>query len=686
MASASFDPYYKWLGIPPDEQPPNHYRLLGIPLYESDLDVIENAAHRQMVYIRTFQTGKNADLSQKLLNELAAAKVCLMSRSKRAAYDESLRRQLQGDAGESGADADTGYESPSGIGGFDSQISGETAGSQESVGAGGESSWSGAESGQMLDFSRPATERRDRTRGKKPGKSTKPSKRGKQPIVAILLLFGGLGVVAVFLIVLLLVLMFRKPKDGNGATQASGKGTVSPETVPSTVGAGTGGFGAGAFAKPGGVGQTGPATTGGDGSGAGPSALSPDGSKTASGRTSATSGTGKGVKGSKPDPNVPSVAGTPETGASSPETRRLERIRGQFDAARQALVARDPNRAEAALTGLGSLNRDPELRVEKERLEAISRFVGEFWKSVRQGSNKVRERLYATRVSPKADSSPPGAAKPTNLNGKSGDRKSSDGKSDSGKSGDGDSRTPADTLGSDGESQAAQDATEKKAIGKKANGKDAAEQDPSGKMESEKATKVESGTLEFLGEVFGLPAEGERGDFTLNGEAWRAPLFDLPPKAAVALALVGMGDSDGFGRFYAATFLLIDEMGDVAENRELGMALYRQAEMLTGEPNAFIIKEFGLEDEQLSAAAEKFPPEKLKARLRPAGEQGPDDARESTSPKRSASKSQEDAPPSNKPDDKPDDKPDNKSDDKPDDKSDDNAAAGSLDRPARRNF
>lgn len=23
-----FDPYHKWLGIPPKDQPPNHYRLL----------------------------------------------------------------------------------------------------------------------------------------------------------------------------------------------------------------------------------------------------------------------------------------------------------------------------------------------------------------------------------------------------------------------------------------------------------------------------------------------------------------------------------------------------------------------------------------------------------------------------------------------------------------------------------
>ena len=43
MAEA-FDPYRKWLGIPVQDQPPNHYRLLGIELFEADPDVISNAA------------------------------------------------------------------------------------------------------------------------------------------------------------------------------------------------------------------------------------------------------------------------------------------------------------------------------------------------------------------------------------------------------------------------------------------------------------------------------------------------------------------------------------------------------------------------------------------------------------------------------------------------------------------
>ncbi len=54
-----FDPYYHWLGIPPDEQPPTHYRLLGIQALESNRQVIQNAADRQMAHLRTFASGKH---------------------------------------------------------------------------------------------------------------------------------------------------------------------------------------------------------------------------------------------------------------------------------------------------------------------------------------------------------------------------------------------------------------------------------------------------------------------------------------------------------------------------------------------------------------------------------------------------------------------------------------------------
>jgi len=94
-AASAFDPYHKWLGIAPNEQPANHYRLLGINLFESDPDVISHAADRQMAHVRSFQTGQNSEVSQRILNEIAAARVCLLDPAKKFAYDMGLREQAR---------------------------------------------------------------------------------------------------------------------------------------------------------------------------------------------------------------------------------------------------------------------------------------------------------------------------------------------------------------------------------------------------------------------------------------------------------------------------------------------------------------------------------------------------------------------------------------------------------------
>ncbi len=92
--AVDFDPYHRWLGIPPKDQPPNHYRLLAIEVFEADPEVIADAVDRQMAHVRTYHLGPQADLSQKILNEIAAAKVCLLNPKKKAAYDTQLRQQL----------------------------------------------------------------------------------------------------------------------------------------------------------------------------------------------------------------------------------------------------------------------------------------------------------------------------------------------------------------------------------------------------------------------------------------------------------------------------------------------------------------------------------------------------------------------------------------------------------------
>ena len=90
--SKLFDPYHKWLGISPKDQPPNHYRLLGVDLFESDLDVITHAADMRMTLVRNFQSGKRSDHAKRLRNEIAAARVCLLDSKKKVQYDDQLRQ------------------------------------------------------------------------------------------------------------------------------------------------------------------------------------------------------------------------------------------------------------------------------------------------------------------------------------------------------------------------------------------------------------------------------------------------------------------------------------------------------------------------------------------------------------------------------------------------------------------
>jgi len=88
-----FDPYHRWLGIPPKHQPADYYRLLGLERFEDDLEVIVDGAERQAAHVRRYALGPNQILSQKILNELAAAQSCLMDPVEKARYDADLRQR-----------------------------------------------------------------------------------------------------------------------------------------------------------------------------------------------------------------------------------------------------------------------------------------------------------------------------------------------------------------------------------------------------------------------------------------------------------------------------------------------------------------------------------------------------------------------------------------------------------------
>ncbi|HVC98107.1 MAG TPA: hypothetical protein VND64_30835 [Pirellulales bacterium] len=86
-----FDHYRKWLGIRAAERPLNHYQLLGLEPFEDDVETIAHAADQRMTYVRTLAAGDYNEATQKLLNELATAKVCLLNPGKKAAYDRQFR-------------------------------------------------------------------------------------------------------------------------------------------------------------------------------------------------------------------------------------------------------------------------------------------------------------------------------------------------------------------------------------------------------------------------------------------------------------------------------------------------------------------------------------------------------------------------------------------------------------------
>ena len=90
MSGSLFDPYHKWLGIAPGDEPPTHYQLLGVTHLEADVDVIEYNTDRQMVALRAFKTGPHGALAKKIIREVSKASKCLLNPGKKKKYDQGL--------------------------------------------------------------------------------------------------------------------------------------------------------------------------------------------------------------------------------------------------------------------------------------------------------------------------------------------------------------------------------------------------------------------------------------------------------------------------------------------------------------------------------------------------------------------------------------------------------------------
>ncbi len=86
------DVYRDWLGITAAERPLDHYALLKLNRFEDDVEKIRSGYRALNAHVRKYQTGEFGPQSQKLLNELAKAMLCLTDSQRKGDYDASLGR------------------------------------------------------------------------------------------------------------------------------------------------------------------------------------------------------------------------------------------------------------------------------------------------------------------------------------------------------------------------------------------------------------------------------------------------------------------------------------------------------------------------------------------------------------------------------------------------------------------
>ena len=92
-----FDPYFTWLGIQNTERPLDHYALLGLTRFESSEKLIDQHSVQRIELLQDIATGsEQVELSQQILNEISAARICLLDQRKRAKYDLRLKKQSAG--------------------------------------------------------------------------------------------------------------------------------------------------------------------------------------------------------------------------------------------------------------------------------------------------------------------------------------------------------------------------------------------------------------------------------------------------------------------------------------------------------------------------------------------------------------------------------------------------------------
>ena len=89
--SGNFDPYNKWLGIPPGKWMPNHFELLGLSIDEEDPSVIELAIKRQRDFMKGMRGGKFPELVNQILIQIQDAEITLLEPDSRRLYVREIK-------------------------------------------------------------------------------------------------------------------------------------------------------------------------------------------------------------------------------------------------------------------------------------------------------------------------------------------------------------------------------------------------------------------------------------------------------------------------------------------------------------------------------------------------------------------------------------------------------------------
>ena len=91
------DLYTELLGIPPGPRPPDHYALLGIPLFCGDSGSIEAAVEKRLETLDQYALHPDRakrDAVQRMMNEVSQARMCLAAPARKQSYDRELAAKM----------------------------------------------------------------------------------------------------------------------------------------------------------------------------------------------------------------------------------------------------------------------------------------------------------------------------------------------------------------------------------------------------------------------------------------------------------------------------------------------------------------------------------------------------------------------------------------------------------------